>query len=1240
MKNKLIPFFLFLIVLVLAVSNYVPETWLSGWDTLHPEFNMANYFKRIFFGVWQEHQGLGALASQAHASELPRMLVYYPLVWILPQSMVRYAYFFITLFLGAFGVYYFLSNVIFRKLELLQRQIFSFLGALFYLLNLGTLQQYYVPLEMFATHFATLGWLFSFALLYLTNKKKKYFVLFIAASFFSAPMAHTATLWYSYFVSLLLFLLVFNLTNKKSLRGSLMLITATVLSNSFWLFPNLYFIFSQGDVVGSSKIHELFTEEAFAQNAAFATIPDMALFKNFLFNWGQYVGNDKFGLLLDTWIRHLKNPLVPAIGYGFFMIIIAGIIHSLVKNRSKSLPFFSLFILAVFFWLNVQSPFGGLFNFLQNNIPFFKEALRFPFTKFSILLLFTCSIYFSWGVKFLIDLLGRIIKLRYLELAIFIVFITLNIYYMLPAFQGNFISPTMKIKIPGEYFKMFDWFNNQPNGRVASLPVHSFWGWIYYNWGYQGAGFLWFGVKQPLLDREFDRWEPRNEQYYREMSYAVYTRDDKLFQQVLQKYQIRYLLLDESVIAPTSDPKMLFYPEIKELIGKDPNINKVKQFGKNISVYETKYESNFVYDIKNPASILPTSKVFYQDFGFQKYGNYITGKGSNFTTYYPVRAFIDNQSKLMPNYVKLDSEGARIELPTYFKDSTFNLPPYANLEPQIPANLTVEKKGSNLLIKLSPYLPLVGSEAIAPIIVSPSLPQNEKNILLSINQKDNFILNNISEGVPLLLDTVFLHTNTKNTIVLYPDKKDEIINPDFSKLKFSLDSCGTPFGQEFFGINPQERSGFSLFGKNTPTCFVISLNELFSEIKPNIEQTDEMLLGTKFSYMGKSHPNFCLSDLETGSCLNYSSKNVFLLPISSNFTSEFFGIQGIDISKLGLKITLDTNYDNKVETVSYKDMEFSVTKPFFRVEFNPNIIGESLKRATTTKNYSFTAPFSGNQKLSQDITSTPKTVGDCATSQLLNSPNNRINIIKKELNKYIEYSSEEGSVCDHFSYEDLPQDQAYLIAFKSRNVKGLPIRVCVANKTTKHCDIYGHLSKFKDFGNDIFLLPPMRGEKPGYDININNFGVKNTPSVNQLQSIQIISLPYNWLSQIESYEGSNTNVINFFPNSTSVEHPNPSEYFIKNSALNTNDGKSVIVLSESFNSGWKAYQSSNTIFPFFGKELKDHVVVNNWSNGWLLNNQMIDDKSSIIIVYLPQYLEYLGFLILLIVPIYLLRLKN
>ena len=60
--------------------------------------------------------------------------------------------------------------------------------------------------------------------------------------------------------------------------------------------------------------------------------------------------------------------------------------------------------------------------------------------------------------------------------------------------------------------------------------------------------------------------------------------------------------------------------------------------------------------------------------------------------------------------------------------------------------------------------------------------------------------------------------------------------------------------------------------------------------------------------------------------------------------------------------------------------------------------------------------------------------------------------------------------------------------------------------------------------------------------------------------------------------------------------------------------------------------SFNTLFPFLGgKELKEHVLVNNWANGWIIDSEKFKVQSSkFVIVFWPQYLEYLGFVILIL----------
>src|SRR3989304_1014280 len=149
LSNFIFPALIILVALILAYLNYRPGTFLSGWDTLHPEFDLSLALKRAFWGVWQEHQGVGAVASQAHAAELPRLFIVWLLNLVLPLNLVRYSFFFLALGAGGLGAYFLAKYLLSVHSERFSREA-SFLAGVFYLLNLATLQQFYVPLEMFA----------------------------------------------------------------------------------------------------------------------------------------------------------------------------------------------------------------------------------------------------------------------------------------------------------------------------------------------------------------------------------------------------------------------------------------------------------------------------------------------------------------------------------------------------------------------------------------------------------------------------------------------------------------------------------------------------------------------------------------------------------------------------------------------------------------------------------------------------------------------------------------------------------------------------------------------------------------------------------------------------------------------------------------------------------------------------------------------------------------------------------
>jgi hypothetical protein len=573
------PLAIILLVGILAVQNYEPGTILTGWDSLHPDFNFPLAFKRAVFGVWREDQGLGSIAMHSHMADLPRLALLWLSSFFLKISNIRYFYVFLTLVLGPLGVYSFLSNFIKNKLSAL-------LSAIYYLLNLTTLQHFVVPFEMFLTQYAFLPWLFSFAYRIIENSRKKDILIFFVLSVFAAPMAYAATLFYAYFGSLVLFLFlyVFLLKDKlQRLKRAVLVLVIVFVTNAFWILPNIYAISENSDVVTSSKINSLFSPEAFLRNKDYADIDDFLLQKSYLFSWRAYdFADEKFVDLLSVWNKYFENTLVVFVGYLVSAIALIGIAVSLLKRRKIAITLFGVLLYSLFFLLNSNPPTGVIYTYFFENFPVFTEGFRMPFSKFSIIFLFSLSFFFAFAHKFIFDL----VKKKEFPFVLGLGTILLLLFFTKPAFEGNLIAGVVKTKVPEEYQAAFDYLDNR-GGRVAKLPIYTPFNWEYHDWGYEGSPwFTWFSMQNAQLDRDFDRFSKFNETFYNQASFAIYSKDLTSFERVLEKYNVSYVLLDMSVINAGGSEDLLYIDELREMLSASKNIKLAQKYG-FLEIYET-----------------------------------------------------------------------------------------------------------------------------------------------------------------------------------------------------------------------------------------------------------------------------------------------------------------------------------------------------------------------------------------------------------------------------------------------------------------------------------------------------------------------------------------------------------------------------------------------------------------------------------------------------------------------------
>jgi len=150
----------------------------------------------------------------------------------------------------------------------------------------------------------------------------------------------------------------------------------------------------------------------------------------------------------------------------------------------------------------------------------------------------------------------------------------------------------------------------------------------------------------------------------------------------------------------------------------------------------------------------------------------------------------------------------------------------------------------------------------------------------------------------------------------------------------------------------------------------------------------------------------------------------------------------------------------------------------------------------------------------------------------------------------------------------------------------------------------------------------------GYKLDIGNISLSSISTINELSEIKIVPLHYYYLKGIHiERPGFNNKIKQTIP----LDFTDFGFVKIINLPFDISD-QSTIILNQAFEKNWKAYAN--------GKIL-EHVLVNNWANGWHLDNQLFTNHQQLItILYWPQYLEFVGFGLMIVAFIFVIKYKH
>lgn len=622
MKKLLPPFALVIVEVALFLTNYQPGTYFLGWDNLFPEMNFEANIQRSLFAVWEEYRGLGLLDGMSFAANLPHYLFLWLASAVLPLDTLRYFFFFLMHLVGGLGMYLFILKGLGRPRSP------ALAAALFYMLNLATVQMFYVPYELFAVHFAFLPWLVWFIFRYHDSGSPKDLLLFALLSLAAVPQAHVPTIFLVYLVVVGLVLLF-----RREIKRSLVILLTIFIVNSFWLLPYGYGVLTGGTkTVIEAKINQMSHYDIYANQKNRGNLVDVITLQGFMLDsW-------EGGYIMAPWRAHADTVLFKTGAVVSIVLMVIGLTRIIVKRKYEAYPLVLIFALVFFFLANDVPIVGELNDWLRNSFSLIGEGFRFSFTKFSIIFVFAYGVFVAYGLEAISKKVAGII------------FIAILGVYALPVWQGNFLFDKARIKIPGEYFQIVDYLNTKPqDARVSLFPQPSYWSWRFHDFGYRGSGFFWYGIPQATTDLAFTPWSRENENYYWEISYALYAKNLPLLEAVLEKYDVQYLLLDGNIINPSS-PKALYLDELRELIAASGRIKPAVSFGP-VQIY-TFLSKKTIKDFVFLTSSLPKVGPAYQwgnlDWGYWENGDYQENRedrGNQGNIFYSYRSLFSGRSQ-------------------------------------------------------------------------------------------------------------------------------------------------------------------------------------------------------------------------------------------------------------------------------------------------------------------------------------------------------------------------------------------------------------------------------------------------------------------------------------------------------------------------------------------------------------------------------------------------------------------
>jgi hypothetical protein len=199
--------------------------------------------KRALTSVWVGNQGVGHIGGHGYATILVQDLVEWAIAVAVGVAQTRATFVFLMLWMGPIGMYV-LWRYWFRDIGKF-RSWGAMIAGLFYLLNLGTVQTFFAPLEAFAVMYGLLPWAIWSIVRYLDDSRKTNLWLLLAVQLIFSMIGFIPPQFVAYgmMVGAILLGYIFQRKNdwKTTFKRIFGVVIVLLVTNIYWLGPVAYY---------------------------------------------------------------------------------------------------------------------------------------------------------------------------------------------------------------------------------------------------------------------------------------------------------------------------------------------------------------------------------------------------------------------------------------------------------------------------------------------------------------------------------------------------------------------------------------------------------------------------------------------------------------------------------------------------------------------------------------------------------------------------------------------------------------------------------------------------------------------------------------------------------------------------------------------------------------------------------------------------------------------------------------